>query len=441
MRFEIPAGNLERFLSKFADLQKRARKLSIPEPDSPIVGELYYQEHANERGKKIKTPYHSVELPDDLGKIGMDGWSFLATLHHEAEGETLVATVPGVELNPAWRWASNNCDHCGYKRRRNATYLVLKDGETLQVGRSCLRDFLPSHGRDPLSLARWAEHVGAFWSWYLSSDEPTSGTERDPWEDLPWFLTVASLVQRKAGWVSKGKAQYDPEAVPTATLISSYLYQPSTRDNPSLRSEWGDPTDADVDRANKVLDWAEENLVPDGEELSDYEHNLGVVARLGIVRQRHWGLAASMISAWQRANNLGIEGQEPKVKRDPSEHIAEEGQRILLHNLEILWVKEMEDRGWGSSLLLKMVHRNRDIVTIFWSGDRWDELEPGVRIHLKGTVKRHSEFKDSKETQLNRVKIALADDEPEVYANVKKGRTDFHDLGEDQIPLGFHEEG
>jgi hypothetical protein len=136
---------------------------------------------------------------------------------------------------------------------------------------------------------------------------------------------------------------------------------------------------------------------------------------------RHVGLAASMISAWQRA--AGAE-TEARVASLPSAHIAEEGARVRLHGVQVLFTREMEDRGWGASLLVKMLHDGRNVLTWFASASAaWPE--EGTTINLKATVKAHSTYKGAAETGLTRVVWCIAEARGE---EVEKGRVDFNDL-------------
>ena len=72
-----------------------------------------------------------------------NGWVFLATLEWVETG-VIVRAVPGAPAADRSKFEPNKCDHCGTFRRRNETYVVLneKTGEQLQVGSTCLKDFL-----------------------------------------------------------------------------------------------------------------------------------------------------------------------------------------------------------------------------------------------------------------------------------------------------------
>lgn len=441
--YNVPAANLDQLKDRVARLNRRATRLEGISaitldiaPEANIVQlrvpcEIGNPDNIGGGGdphKLVPVAHHRVTIVGE--PVTEHGWTFVATLHHEGEGETLVATLPGEKIPTAYRWASNQCDHCGAARRRNATFLIRNDedgGKLYQVGRNCLADFLPRWDRDPRNLARWAEVWGAFWVDVGGAEDPEwGGSFRAEWMlPLEDFLAATSLLMRDGGWLSRGAARDRGEVVATADRVMTYLRDPSEWAG-TERERLGQPTDADKARAASVVEWAEESLLSDDESLSDYEHNLSVVVRLGFVRMRHVGLAASMIRAWQRATGASEDG-----KRPASAHVAEEGSRVRLHGVEVTFTMEMEDRGYGASLLVKMLHDGRNVLTWFASASTaWPQK--GDIINLKGTVKRHGEYKGTAESQLTRVVWDLDGADPD-RANVEGGRVDFDDLQEEAV--------
>lgn len=446
----IPSHNIAPLEERITRLNRRAARLGM----EPVVMTVDRENPERRERRDERTGIKSVALYYPVTIVGSpiveSGWRFVATLHHEAPGATLVAALPGETIPVGYRWANNVCEHCGASRRRNATFLLRSeraslDGQLIQVGRNCLRDFLPSASRDPESLARWAELWGAFFVDIRGVEEDDwAGLGRvDPMWALDDFLSVTSLIMRKEGWTSRGKAKENASleargdknvgsTVATADSVLHYMMPSSDEYTQQWLRDIGPVTEADKERAAKVIAWAEKALLTDDERLSDYEHNLSVVVRLGLVRLRHVGLAASMISAWQRAT--GAEQEARASTRAPSSHIASVGARVRLHNVQVLFTKEMEDRGWGASLLVKMLHDGKNVLTWFASrSTAWPE--EGAIIHLKATVKAHSTYKGSDETALTRVvwcgtSAAEAEDhgDGDRYAStVGKGKVDWDD--------------
>ena len=419
--YEVPAANVEGLRIRVAELNKRARRLGVPEVVM-LEGAAFVKEVRVEVGggrfKKVKRTYYAVSIVGN--DVVESGWKFLATLHHEGEGETLVCTVPGETVPVAYRWSNSACDHCMVNRRRNSTYIIVseKDGTIRQVGRSCLGDFLERPSRDPHNIARWAEIMGSFSLEVAGCEEEDwGGPRREPSWDLRMFLAATIAVMRKKGWTSRGMVKERGEGVATSDWVLNYLSDSTANDIRKLQAEVGPVTKEDDKKAERIVEWGESALVPETRTLSDYEHNLGIVARLGVVRLRHVGIAASMVRAWQRATQEGPVNMPggPRTMKDergkgPGRVEGAEwfpgapGERCEAEGVRVTMAREMEDRGFGASCLVKMVTKDGILLTWFASSSaEWPEV--GDVLSIRFTVKDHDQYQGRKETKVQRVKI------------------------------------
>jgi hypothetical protein len=86
-------------------------------------------------------------------------WTPAAIVSHRL-GTTIVRPVgaAGGGLDPA-RFADPGCEHCGLRRRRAETFIVIhqQTREARQVGSGCVRDFVGGH--DPQRACRQAEYL------------------------------------------------------------------------------------------------------------------------------------------------------------------------------------------------------------------------------------------------------------------------------------------
>ena len=106
-----------------------------------VTGEAFTEETDNGVGlKRTRQMVHTV-ISGNAPKY--DGWTFLARIEWTDNDEAVVFTAPGIEGIDRDRLAPMWCDHCGIKRYRKYTYAVRNDdGNELQVGSTCLKDFL-----------------------------------------------------------------------------------------------------------------------------------------------------------------------------------------------------------------------------------------------------------------------------------------------------------
>ena len=112
-------------------------------------------------------------------------------------------------------------------------------------------------------------------------------------------------------------------------------------------------------------------------------------------------------------------------RKAKSKHIGEVGQKL---DMTVTFIHSASYEvpsfgGWGTDLMHIHIFRDDEGNTLIWKtqkglgwykdGKKWngDYLnewilpEDGQKLHLKGTVKAHGEYKDEKQTELLRVKV------------------------------------
>jgi hypothetical protein len=105
------------------------------------------------------TKFFSVEVQGNMPVF--QGYKLLARISHGKKKETTASsffedtsTHDGVakthnivvtygEVKEDWWTCAPRCDHCGWKRNRNETIVVEKDGKELQIGSACASEFFP----------------------------------------------------------------------------------------------------------------------------------------------------------------------------------------------------------------------------------------------------------------------------------------------------------
>ena len=157
--FRVPSETLGPLRRRIEALDRRAAKLGT----API--------RLRDTGERDRAGHAFVVLQGTAPVLA--GWALAAIVEHR-DGAANVRAVSelGARLDPeAFRTAW--CEHCGLRRRRNATFVVVHvdSGELRQVGSGCLRDFLGGH--DPERACRQAEYLA------LARDELKSAEDSD----------------------------------------------------------------------------------------------------------------------------------------------------------------------------------------------------------------------------------------------------------------------
>ncbi len=379
---------------EFEKLNRRATKIGAPAVGFEITREwTYVMNEDPHTGAVLLHPYHIPML--DIKVTGaapkFEGWTFLGTLEH-TEGGNILRSVPGETIPEDYRNVDRKCDHCKLNRIRKDTFVVRhEDDRMLQVGRQCVRDFL-GH-RSPENIVRWADFMVKLGDWDGDEEFGIGGfhIKEDPTVDMLDLLAVASAYIKKFGWVPAS----DDFNSPTKERVLDHFFPPVY---PSINAKWeadedkAKTTDADYDLAEKAREWA-----LNVEATSDYLGNIKVIATNDYVGIRQFGLAASIVGVFKKNMEREMKNNTEFV----NDWFGEPKERL---EMTIKVLNTFEKEGYyGLTTIVKMVTDAG--LRAVWFASGYTDLEQGKTYKVKGTVKKHNEWKGSKETVVNRVKV------------------------------------
>lgn len=350
-----------------------------------------------------------VDLELVAERPALAGWEFLAVVE-PLQGGNLIRQVPGAsiaegELAP-WADASTTgmtCDHCKSSRHRKEVFIVRADGTAeipagthKQVGRNCLEAFLGGKSAATIvAIMAWPDVVRE-----AGGDGEDGGgfgcgeTVHDPIKFLSW---VASVV-RLDGWISRTQAHDVGTLRATADTALWLLTRPFGSADAWLEERARlEPTPDDIARATAALAWAR-GL----EGASDYERNLSLVAKQEALAPKHAGILASAIPGHTRALGREVERRQRAARNaaQPSKHVGEVKARL---GFDLVVERVIETATeWGALHILVM--RDHENNLIVWKTGA-ASAQPGDRLRIKGTVKRHADFKGEKQTELTRCEV------------------------------------
>ena len=409
--FLIPDANLSRLTAAFEKLGKRAKRIGVVPPtldvhSDPVDVEVWFDRQS---GSRVRTPD-----PDDIAELRVyrkvkrswkvrvqgetpkyAGWRFIATLQHLKDDEGEIATIlraldTSFSIPERYRTAAPDCDHCGVRRYRRDTYLVVHDdGRLKQVGSTCIKDFLGHASPEWLAASAelLAEALG--YAGDYGDDEEGMGSGKM----LPHtfdFLACVSAIIRDSGFMSRKRAN-EIGCTATADFALSMLEYPPPKNAPKVE-------ESDRVRAREAIEWARE--VEAGE--SDYLHNLRVIAKCSALAPRTDGIAASMIAAYERAKANEIERQHAIN----STHVGEIGKRQVFGPVTILQAKEINTMYGRSILFVFADEQGNRLKTFSGANEKLGEI--GAVVYIKGTPKKHDCYQGIKQTMLGRVAVCEA---------------------------------
>ena len=434
--YSIPLGNIDTLTARIDALNKRARRHHLT-PISYVVSTTPHRiQHeyvtTDSRGSEYSyveqtttattppaplgfrptgrvTVFHQVTVTGQKPQI--DGWEFVAVLEplelEDGTRENLVRSVPGLTgpLPDNLRHRIGDCDQCCQQRRRNETFVLRSTDTESQtykvVGRNCLKDFVGGHA-DPHQLALLAELL------FQLNDAATQASEGDGEGggggggrsqrtfDLSQVLTWTAAVIRKNGWVSKTRANDSlGRLVATATHVVYLLSRPpmagETAQWEQARLDY-QPTANDQTNSEAALTWAIDQTNAD----NDYLRNVNLIARVGYTTHTTFGLAVSIVAAYQRE----------EAKREEVQMNAASRHQGTLKQRSVFTLKVVSVFGAEGQYGTIGIHRMRDVggnvFTWFASpGPGW--LEVGDTYSVKATVKAHDTYNGVQQTILSRV--------------------------------------
>jgi hypothetical protein len=385
------SGRIADLTALLKKANKRAEKLGTGELKVQILGEVRLPS-----GTKFVTRTACAIFGEPPR---VEGHSLLARVEHTKAGNIITRSPVGQEAQcidtTPYNDAEPVCQHCGKKRNRKDTFLLLNHEtmEVSQVGRNCLADYLKSNSvKDALALWKllYEATSGAHdWDGYGGKWEPST------LEFLACSVRATSLY----GFHKSGSDH------PTKYAAGFACGQ---RPTGKSGEEWDklQPTEDDFIRAQTVRAWA---ISTTSEH--DYIRNLRIACSLSSVG-KHSGLLASAPAAYKRHVEKELEkakkAAEPKPP--PGNHLGEKGKRVDLPDLQVVSTSTFEtDYGMKTAVTLETLDGSR--VTWFAVGIR--DFDAGTVLkHCRGTVKEHSEFKGRAQTVVSRLAWKIEEEHP-----------------------------
>lgn len=407
--FWIPEQNVPALRAEIDRLAKRAARLG--------TGAITLRETAHESWTVRRAP-----APDGYADVSMTltrvrftrfvrvfvsgprvrlaGWQFVATLQHRTTDDgasiNVVRRAPGsqsIALPDSARTAPQRCDHCRTNRLRNDTYVLAHDdGRTVQVGSTCLCDFVGD--ASALNAATMASYLADAMRAAEDSGDGTDSLHERGDREAPTLsmLAFAAYAVRTWGWVPASSGRDDT----TRATVCARMY---ARNLP--REEQWSPEERDFDAADAALEWVR-SLGRETRDLSDYEWNLYAACSSGFVAPRTEGIVCSAIAAHQR-----IVAKRAETERyADSRHMGVTGERMRGLSIRVLGVWTRESDEYGVSTLVRFVTDTGCIGTWFASGDVTDAWKVNESYAVDATVKRHDVRQGRNETIFNRVALA-----------------------------------
>jgi len=410
--FKIPEGNMRMFEEKLNKLIKRSKKLNSDPICFRTINTLLVP--IKEDGKETGgfETFFEIEVSGTAPKL--EGWNFIGTIDHNRDDSgkvvNLLRSVPGKSIPHKYHDAGTNCDHCNKSIYRKDTFIVEKDGDVKQVGRSCLKDFL-GH-RSPEQVAAYAE-------WIMGLEEQLNNLEKDCDREYridPTYLrdeifTWAATVVRERGFVSKSAVENGFPGITTSSVIHGNLNPSGILMQKGGREEFErlykvTRIDEDEVTAKETIEWI--NNQKDGN--SDFIFNLKQLVKLGQVKGKHFGFIAAAVNSYVKERDKIIY-QKKQKEEIVNEPIGKIGERVTFE-AEVINVRNYQGTSFnyydsGVRSIYTMKTKDNKVVVWFSSPSK---MKKGDMVTVTGTIEKaeideYAPFSGCLKTMIKRGKV------------------------------------
>ena len=400
--FNIPEWKMDEFTRRIEKINGRAQRLGAAPVRVTNLGVTRMKDpRVDKTGLKPseipEVAIHRMKLEGDPPKLA--GWTFLGVLDHNTlPGQVVVQTVPGHKIPQQFFNAPPVCDHCNKRRNRNETFVLQHDGgKFMKVGRMCLRDFL---GHDPTRAVQALQALFDLAKEMGDQDNWGGGGGRGEWTyDSDRVLALTAAVINSRGWVPRAAENEDRNA--TSSEVSYLLNPPSGPRSENARAAWRRMHDTlQTDDAKWATEAAAARawLKEQPENQSEYMHNLQLIDKAGTVPAKMLGYWVSLMAAYHRAQErLNLN----KATQKKNEYVGAVGDKI---EAKVLVTRIHHfDSAYGTVHMHNFLD-DQGRTMIWYANTSNAGMSVQKRYKIKGTVKKHDEYNNWKQTHLTRVK-------------------------------------
>jgi hypothetical protein len=397
--WRLSFAQVEATREKFDKLNARAAKKGLSGTWELVkVERVVETEDHPVTGLPVEKVWYDVQVGGT--PIAFDGWQFIATLDWDEYAGLIVRAVPGAVAVEREALREGWCDHCKTTRTRRKTYVVrdMNNGQQLQVGRSCIKDFTGWQGNVAWLEKNNTSEAGFFGEVGRIDYSPAT------------VLATAWAVIKENGFVPASQSW----ETTTKELVSMALYpNMKSADERKFAESLRPLAKEAAGRAEEIRTFI---LSDDFGGDSDYVLNLKAATAGERVSPRNFGLLVSAPQAYARHQERTLIREAKAKLGEGSEwvgHPADKAKKIKASrlDLEVTVAGVYYSHGdYGTTTIYTLVGADGNLFKWFASDDKLGDTE-GARFVIKGSVKAHQEWKGTKETHLTRC-VVLEELEP-----------------------------
>lgn len=373
MTYTIHSILLERFENKLKSFQRKFDKYG----DGKLVysvSEPYIYEFDADVDDSIEA-FDGREVIDITveGEYKINDYEFVASLQFDSESGRNIVNGSNVPEQFLTRCA---CDHCKTTRARVRTIVLRKGDEYIQVGNSCVKDYLG------VNIERYASYL-SFWR---DLDDMTEDNKLVIMSTRPACLVEDVLLEtawrvEQSGYINKEKA-WDWGVDATSSAVWSALHSHE-------KHEYTEAHKASVKAVIEFVNAQEEDF--------GYVSNLKSLINNRFVTNKNFGLLVSSFG-YYAAELRRIEREKVDKVTENSQWMKAVGEKIKFIAKPVLIYSG--ETQWGYSYMYRFILDGNELI---WKTGTW--LDTDIEYEVSGTIKAHNEYRGKKQTELTRCRV------------------------------------
>ena len=396
-RYSVFEGNMYDLMKKVNKIKNKCKKFGCDFHFEKVGEELKSVKDLD--GNIVVCKFIVVEVE---GTAIINDWEFVASVEHTEEGNIFYKALTNVEIPERYRDSQSICEHCNSNRTRKDTFIVRNTvtGEFKQVGKSCLKDF--TCGLSASTATYFASLKEVF-------EEAESMTVCCSYREI-FFNTVEILKYtaetiRHFGYVkTENRDNSTKDRMEDFYMVNHGMTrwmkdEQIERIKQTMKRVAFNPNSNEAkEMVNSALDW-----IQNQEVRNDYLHNLKVTTSLEYTTFGKTGLLVSLFPAFNRELELQAKRKQEEEQGKFSEHVGQIGERLEVEVDSVKCITSWESCYNGytttTTYVWKIVDKRGNVFTWKTSNLLDEEVPPKF---IKGTVKEHKVFRETKQTELTR---------------------------------------
>ena len=404
-RYFIPESAIDSLETKLATIRRKCAKYGC-EFSYSRIGETFKKvEMQDEEGMRTEVIIKAIEVEVSGTAIAESGWELAGKIEHLETGN-LIHSFGDTTIPDWYRSASPRCEHCNSDRHRKETYVLYhaKNNAWKQVGSSCLKDFTGYVS---------AEMAAAVASVYALFDQISE--DRVYIASSPKYFDTESVICYAIECVKhwgyhKSEEGNDATRERVRDLMHRHMKLPASIDAVTF-----DP----MSTANlRTFEDLRSRLLALNAE-DDYTNNLQVLLRAEKVPEKHLGILVSAVPYYNRMIAREAEQRKLAEETSNSEFVGNVGDKLTI-DIATVKLVNIYDGYYGSTWRYQIVDAHGNVFMWDASSPMWDtvcvedspkgDVIEGLPLQIKGTVKKHDEFRNIKQTWLTRCRVTKRTD-------------------------------